>query len=210
MLIFGKALYKAGQFRATRRSTPNGEGAMQKAVGKVVEANIEAIANAAATGKPAPRSDVPAAKLAVEVATDHLAALRAARMKCEADVPLVEKDAVAADVEIDRLISLILVPLAQQLITRGRQIAAQLRPYTAVLSALWAEADRPTGWDDGAAFDEGRKPLTGTREEVAAFLRATHVIERARPDPWVEVRKRLREDPHAELPDICRSEDRGG
>jgi len=127
------------------------------------------------------------------------------RVKIEADLPLVEKDAVAADVEIDRLISLILMPLAQQLITRGQQIAAQLRPYTAVLSALWAEADRPTGWDDQTAFDEGRKPLTGTREEVAEFLRATHVIVRASPDPWVEARKQLRADPNAALPEVRRA-----
>jgi hypothetical protein len=46
------------------------------------------------------------------------------------------------------------------------------------------------------------KPLAGTREEVAAFLRATHVIERAQPDPWIEARKRLREDPNAALPEL--------
>ena len=74
MLIFGKALYKAGQFRATRRSTPNGEGAMQKAVRKAEAANIEAIANAAASGKPAPASGVPKARAAVVVAEDHVAA----------------------------------------------------------------------------------------------------------------------------------------
>jgi hypothetical protein len=145
---------------------------------------------------------VPKAKKAVEVATDHLDALRAPRKKLEADVPEVKKDAVAAEVEINRLISLILVPLVEQLIKRGQQIAAQLGPYRAVLSALWAEADRPSGWDDQIAFDAGRKPLAETREAVAAFLRSTHVIERARPDPWIEARKRLREDPDAALAEL--------
>ena len=58
----------------TRRSTPNGEGAMQKAVRKAEAANIEAIANAAASGKPAPASGVPKARAAVVVAEDHVAA----------------------------------------------------------------------------------------------------------------------------------------
>jgi hypothetical protein len=40
-------------------------------------------------------------------------------------------------------------------------------------------------------------PLAGTRKEVAEFLRATHVIVRASPDPWVEARKQLRADPYA-------------
>ena len=125
--------------------------------------------------------------------------------KLEHDAPELQKEVVACDAEVDRLISLILVPLAEQLMARGQQIAAQLRPFTAVLSALWAEADRPTGWDDQTAFDEGRKPLTGTREEVAEFLRATHVIVRASPDPWVEARKQLRADPNAALPEVRRA-----
>ena len=170
---------------------------MQKAVRKAEAANIEAIANAAASGKPAPASGVPKARAAVVVAEDHVAARRAACRKLEHDAPELQKEVVACDAEVDRLISLILMPLAEQLMARGQEIAEQLGPYRAVLSALWAQADKPTAWDDAAAFDEGRMPLAGTRKEVAEFLRATHVIVRASPDPWVEARKQLRADPYA-------------
>jgi hypothetical protein len=175
---------------------------MQKAVRKAEAANIEAIANAAASGKPAPRSGVPAAKAAVEVAKDHLDALRAARKKVEADVPLFEKDAVAADGEIDRLVSLILVPLATQLIARGKEIAAQLAPLRNSLAALWAEASRPQAWEAAAAFDDGRKPLKETREAAAEFLRETHIVECSVPDPWLAARTRLRADPNAALTEL--------
>jgi hypothetical protein len=184
-------------------------GKLQKAVSKATEAHIAGLANAAALGKPAPRSGVPAAKLAVEAAMDHLAALRGARVKIEADLPLVEKDAVAADVEVDRLISLILVPLATQLIERGKEIASMLAPIRNALATLWAEQG-PTQYDAAEAYDQGQRSLKQTKEAIAEYLRGLNVVERAQPDPWIEARKRLREDPHAELPDICRSEDQGG
>jgi hypothetical protein len=185
-------------------------GKLQKRVREATEAHIVGLADAAASGKPAPRSGVPAAKKAVEVATDHLDALKAARKKLESDAPELQKDVVTCDAEVDRVISEILRPVAERLIERGRQIAEQLLPIKSTLSALWCPSDRPTQWDAAAAFDTGRAPLKETRAAAVDFLRSTNVFERAHPDPWIEVRKRLREDPHAELPDICRSEDRGG
>jgi hypothetical protein len=172
---------------------------LRKTARKAEATHIDAIAKAAALEKAAPASGVPAARQAVTVAEDHLAALRAARQKIEADMPLFEKDAINADIEIDWLISLILVPLAERLIARGQQIAAQLAPLRNSLAALWVEASRPQAWEAAAAFDAGRKPLAQTRESIEAFLRETHVVERSVPDPWLAARERLRADPNAAL-----------
>jgi hypothetical protein len=122
--------------------------------------------------------------------------------KLEHDAPELQKEVVACDAEVDRLISLILVPLAQQLMTRGQQITAQLAPIRNALATLWAEQS-PTQFDAAEAFQQGRQPLAETKKAVAAFLGALNAVERTHPDPWIEVRKRLREDPHAELPDLC-------
>jgi hypothetical protein len=175
---------------------------LHKAVGKATEAHIASLADAAATGEPAPASGVPRAKKAVEVATDHLDALKAARKKLESDAPELAKDVVAADTEVERSISQVLLPIAEQMIERGRQVAEQLAPIKRTLSALWCEGDRPSQWDAQAAFEIGRSPLKETREAAADFLRSTSAAERAVPDPWLVSRARLRKDPHAGLPEL--------
>jgi hypothetical protein len=53
--------------------------ALQKRVREATEAHIASLADAAATGEEAPASGVPKAKKAVEAATDHLDAVKAAR-----------------------------------------------------------------------------------------------------------------------------------
>jgi hypothetical protein len=138
----------------------------------------------------------------VEVATDHLDALKAARKKLESDAPELQKDIVTCDAEVERLISEILKPVAEQLIERGRKLAEQLAPIKKTLSALWSEGDRPTQWDAQAAFEIGRSPLKETREAAADFLRSTSAAERAVPDPWLVSRARLRKDPHTALPEL--------
>jgi hypothetical protein len=173
---------------------------LQKAVRKAEAAHIDAIAKAAALEKAAPTSGVPRARQAVTVAEDHLAALRAASKKVEADVPELQKEVVACDAEVERLISEILKPIAEQIIERGRQIAEQLLPIKSTLSALWCQSDRPTQWDAGAAFDIGHAPLKETRAAAADFLRSTNAFERAVPEPFLIARAKLRADPQAELP----------
>jgi hypothetical protein len=173
---------------------------LKKAVTRATSAHIDAIATAAALEKAAPASGVPAARQAVAVAEDHFAALRAARKKLEADLPLWEADAVRADAEVERLISEILKPVAEQIIERGRQIAEQLLPIKSMLSALWCQSDRPSQWGAGAIFDTGRAPLKETRAAAADFLRSTAEWDRAVPDPFLIAREKLRTDPQAELP----------
>jgi len=114
-----------------------------------------------------------------------------------------------AAVEIDRLISAILAPITTQLIERGEEIASRLAPVKNSLATLWAERG-PTQYDAAEAYGQGRQPLKQTKEAIAEFLGELDAVERAHPDPWIDVRKRLREDPHAELPDLCQSDDRGG
>jgi hypothetical protein len=175
---------------------------LQKAVGKAQEAHVEAIANAAVSGEVVPASGVPKAKKAVEVATDHLDAVKAARKKLEADMPDMQKDVEAADAETERLLSEILKPTAEQMVERGKQLAEQIAPIKRALSALWSESDRPTQWDAQAGFEIGRVPLKDTRAAAADFLRSTCAAERAVPDPWLVSRARLRKDPHAGLPEL--------
>jgi hypothetical protein len=175
---------------------------LQKRVGEAQEAHIAGLAEAAATGEAPPASGVPKAKKAVEAATDHIEALKAARRKLEADAPELQKDIVTCDAEVERLISEILKPVAEAIIERGRQIAELLAPIKRTLSALWSESDRPTQWDAQAAFDTGRAPLKETKAAAAEWLRSMNAIERAVPDPWIEARKRLREDPNAALPEL--------
>jgi hypothetical protein len=173
---------------------------LRKAVAKAQEAHIASLAEAATTGEAPPASGVPKAKKAVEVATDRLDALKAARVKLEADAPGLQKDVVTCDAEVERLISEILKPVAERLIERGRQIAEQLLPIKKALSALWCESDRPTQWGAGAAFDAGRAPLKETRAAAEDWLRSTNEYERAVPDPFLIARAKLRADPQAELP----------
>jgi hypothetical protein len=95
-----------------------------------------------------------------------------------------------------------LAPLATKLIERGKEIVSQLAPIKLALAALWSEPDRPSSWDQQRVFAEGRRPLAETREAVAAFLRSTNDVERTQPDPWIEARDRLRNNPRTELSEL--------
>jgi hypothetical protein len=172
---------------------------LEKAVAKAEAAYLDGLAAAAANEEPAPASGVPAARAAVEVATDHRDALRAARKKVEAELPRWQADATSALTEADRLISEILAPIAERLLVRAQKMVEELAPLRATLSALSLEMI-PAGFEAALAHEKGRRPLAETRETVATFLRDTNVIERARPDPWTEARQILRENPHADLP----------
>jgi hypothetical protein len=172
---------------------------LQKRVSEAQEAHIAGLADAATSGKAAPVSGVAKARAAVVVAEDHREALRAARKKLEADMPEVEKDVVAADTEVERLISEILAPVAEQMIQRGREIAAMLAPIRSTLTALWAE-ETPAAWDAAASHDKGRQPLKEVKQAAADWLRESSAFSRAVPDPWLNARLALKQDAQAELP----------
>jgi hypothetical protein len=175
---------------------------LQKGVQKAEAAHIDAIAEAAALDKAGPASGVPAARQAVTIAEDQLAALREARKKIERELPEWENGVSAADAEIDRLISEILKPIAQALIERGRKLAEQLAPIKRSLSALWSESDRPTQWDAQIAFETGRAPLKATRAQAADFLKSISIHQRAVPDPWQTARETLRHNARASIDEL--------
>jgi hypothetical protein len=47
-----------------------------------------------------------------------------------------------------------------------------------------------------------RRPLKETKEKIADFLRSVSAVQSMHPDPWLVARERLREEPHAELPEF--------
>jgi hypothetical protein len=172
---------------------------LQKRVSEAQDAHIAGLADAAASGKPAPASRVAKARAAVVEAEDHREALRAARKKLEADMPEVEKDIVAADTEVERLISEILAPVAEQMIERGREIAATLAPIRSSLTALWAE-ETPAACDAAFSHAKGRQPLKEAKQAAADWLRESSAFSRAVPDPWLNARLAVKQDTQAELP----------
>jgi chromosome segregation ATPase len=174
--------------------------AAQKAVGKAQEAHVAGLASAAASGKSAPASVVAAARQAVSDAEEHRDALRAARAKVERELPEWEKDAVGADTEVERLISMILAPIAERLIARAQEIASELAPLKQALITLWSER-APARHDAWFPYDQGRRPLRDVKASIASFLESANHIERG-PDLWQAARLKLRADPYAELREI--------
>jgi hypothetical protein len=111
------------------------------------------------------------------------------------------KEVANADCEVEKAISEIFAPMVGKLIERGEQIALQIAPIRQVLKMLWGEPS-PSGHNEALAFEQARRPLAESLEAVADFLRSSAAIDRVEPDPWIEARKRLREDAHAELPEL--------
>jgi hypothetical protein len=174
----------------------------EEAIEKAKRAHAAAIARAAASGKPMPVSKVKEVRQNIAEAQEEVDAAKEALDTLRQEQPHLEGDVRLADVEIDKLVSQILIPHVMRLMERGREIAAQLAPIKGILTAFWSEDDRPSGWDAQSAFDDGRKPLEETKAAVADFLRSTGAFERAARDPWAAARARLREDPHAELSEL--------
>jgi hypothetical protein len=169
----------------------------QKGVEKAKQADARALAHAAAHETKAPKNTMRAARQAVTDAEDRRDALRAARDRLEADW---ERDLGQAEVAVEAAISAILAPVAVRLIKRGEEIEAQLTPIKRVLSALWYQADRPSQYGAGAAFDTGRAPLEETRAAAGDWLQSINEYDVAVPDPFLIARAKLRADPTSELP----------
>jgi chromosome segregation ATPase len=90
--------------------------ALEKAVAKAEAAHIHAVAEAAILEKPAPASTVAEAQAAVVMARDRVNTLRSARQAVEAEIPEYEADAVDAETEIEKIISLIIADYVQVLL----------------------------------------------------------------------------------------------
>jgi hypothetical protein len=195
--------HRAGAER-TRSSVAAAEAELEKAlagVGKAQEAHIAALAHAAASGTSAPASKVRAARQLVIDCEDEVSAQRAALAQMRADLPNWDKEVALADTDVEAAISAILAPMAEKLIERGREIAAQFAPIRSALNALWFDPS-PANHDEALAFEQSRKPLVETKEAVAEFLRTTTRINRVEPDAWIEARSRLRADAYSELPEL--------
>jgi hypothetical protein len=144
---------------------------------------------------------VPAARQAVIDCEDELEAQKSALAQMRDDLPNWSREVAAADVEVEAAISTIFAPLAEKLIERGEQIAAELAPIRDALATLWGEPS-PIGHDKALAFERGRKPLAPTMDIVAEFLRTSQATEPVQPDPWSTCRARLRLDAFAALPEL--------
>ena len=87
-----------------------------------------------------------------------------------------------------------------------REIARQLAPIRHALFALLS--DRPSGGTDVLAFELGRKPLDGSRDEARQFLYTSVPVQTDTPaDIWLNVRALLRAEPNTPLSDFAVSID---
>jgi hypothetical protein len=176
---------------------------LQKAVREAQESYIGGLADAAAGSPAPPANGVPAAKAAVEVAMDHREALRAARKKIESEMPAWEADVVAADAEIERLISQILAPRVAQLAAEAQEAARRLAPLQGLLLAFVRDHEnRPSAWHLQRAFDAGRAPLKAAAAEARACLQGIREFEVMPTNPFRAAREQLRENPNAALPEL--------
>ena len=129
--------------------------ALEKAVKKAEQAHIDAVAEAAVMEKPKPASTVAEAQASLAFAQDHIATLRQARKLLESEIPNWEAEALAADTEVERLISSIIADYVQILIKEAEDLARRLVPYKAALMAFVKDhSDRPTQYHLMDAYDK--------------------------------------------------------
>jgi hypothetical protein len=106
---------------------------------------VAAVAQSAASGSPTPDSGVPAAMAAVAFQQDRVSTFRQARNKIESELPEWQAEAVAADVEVERLISVIIGDHIQVLVVEASELARRLAPYRSA----------PSVWPAPRAFTDG-------------------------------------------------------
>jgi hypothetical protein len=95
---------------------------------------------------------------------------------------------------------MILTPIAEQLLVRAQQVAEQFAPLRGTLSALFESI--PAGHEAALAHVHGRQPLEATKKCVADFFQSTRASRCSSTDPWLIARARLKQDPHAALPEL--------
>lgn len=179
--------------REAERSVKTAEDGVEKAI----EAHAQELAAAAADDVALPPSQIRLARQSVVDAQDEAAALKVALAQLKADLPLWEDAAHAADVEIDRRISEILVAPARALVARAVQLEAELAPLRHSLATL--RNDRiPKTTVDSASHERSRAPL----KEVTDGLMKFGAWCASGPDRWAAAREALRRDPQAPLGDF--------
>ena len=169
--------------------------AAEENITKAAEDYATALANAAAAEMAVPTGGVQAARQAVVDAQDQLDALQSALAQLRADLPAFEAAVSHAEVAVDFQISLILVPLVQELLSRAAQIRDELRPIRRALLDLINEQP-----NNGFG---GQKPLGEIRQACMNFLSTMWKEDEPCDNPWRSIRERLRADPFAPLPDFA-------
>jgi hypothetical protein len=169
---------------------------LEKAVKKAEQAHVQAVADAAVAGTPAPASGVQEALASVAFTRDRVHTLRAARQTIEAEIPDWEAAAMEADTEVERLISDVISDYVQILVLEATELARRLKPYRAALMSFVRDhTDRPTEWNRQAGFDKARSPLDEAADDVWQFFRDLREAELPAINPWKSVRESLRENP---------------
>jgi hypothetical protein len=189
----------------TRSSVRAAEAAVLTAeanVKKAQETHARAIADAATADDTIPISGIRAARQNVTDAEDQAAALMVALAQLRQDLSAWQADAREKEIAVEAAISAILAEAARKLIEKAAEIARELSPLRKALLAFVLN-DRPPGVTDHLAFDRGREPLLEAQAAVDTFFQSFDGIEDKQFDLWTAVRKRLREDPHAPLPDFA-------
>jgi hypothetical protein len=175
--------------------------AAEKAVKKAEAAHVAAVAEAAVLEKPTPVSGVAEAMAALAFKTDRVHTLKAARKVVEDEIPGWEEEALAADTEVERLISEIIADFVQVLLKEARALSQRLAPYKAALMAFARDhSNGPTEWHLQNGFRKSREPLDESADKAWAFFRDLRESEAAAGSPcWKAIRESLRANPNAPL-----------
>jgi hypothetical protein len=168
---------------------------LEKAVAKAERAHIDAVAESAVAGSPAPASTVAEAQAAVVFARDRVNSLRSARQTVEAEISEYETDAVAADTEVEACISRIIADHVEILIKEASELARRLAPYKAALLAFVRDhSNSPTEWHLLDGFRKSREPLDDLADRALLVLNGPATAPSV---CWKEIRASLRENPNA-------------
>jgi hypothetical protein len=169
---------------------------LEAAVKKAEADHVRSVAEAAVLEKPAPASGVAEALASLAFANDRIHTLRAARQTIEAEIPDYQAEAVAADTEVERLISVVISDYIQVCVLEATELARRLKPYRAALMSFVRDhGARPTQYHLQPGFDKARAPLDEAADDVWQFFRELREAETPPINPWKSVRERLRENP---------------
>jgi hypothetical protein len=170
----------------------------EKAVKLAEQSYVDAVAEAAVSGSPAPVNGKAKAEARLVLTKDRVNVLREARRRLESELPDWQQDVVDADVAVERKISLVIADHVRVLLAEASEIARRLAPYRAALAAFAADnMDRPRAWNEQASFDKGRAPLDETAAAVWSFFRELRQCDAGPSNPWAAIRERLRANPEA-------------
>jgi hypothetical protein len=169
-----------------------------------------AIAAAHAADEPAPApSGVRLARQGLEDAEENASAHAVAHRNLKADLPVRQAEALAAEANVDEIVSAILAGPAEHLIAKAEELILKLEPITHVLRGLIGDGEtrRMPTIEESFAQERARKPLNAVRERAMTVLNAAVNLARMQGNErelFQEARRRLRADPGAELPEALR------